>query len=92
MADCAFCGGPVPPRKKPGGYQKVYCSPKCGSAARMSASRLASRGCPECPHCVAERSRPPPEWVTEAIEDVRGWVRVARELAAFREAVQQGAA
>lgn len=35
---CVVCGATIPPRKKPGGHPKIYCSKTCGARAQYAAT------------------------------------------------------
>lgn len=70
-AECAQCGGPIPPRLDPRGRRAKYCSPSCRAAA--SRKRASARHAAEL---AAARAAARP--ALGSVED--RFVRAAREL------------
>jgi hypothetical protein len=58
LKNCEHCGGETPPKKRPGGVPKRYCSKGCKDAVRnarttalVSERRAAARQGRQCTHC-----------------------------------------
>lgn len=91
---CAYCGGEVPPPPRKGGMPRKYCSPKCCQKAQDNVLRYTrQRGCPHCAHCQQRlQSQAPPEWVVDALAELReARAKVAQAAAELRDALQRRA-
>jgi hypothetical protein len=72
---CPVCGRPVPPRKRPGGNHKIYCSKRCQGTAYQRRQRALTarprRGLPDAAHDAGWKLRKAVERIERITADDR---------------------
>lgn len=75
---CLTCGGEIPPKAKPGGPPKVYCSKLCLQRAADRKRYHSMKGC-GCDRCEATRQRMRRRDPERQREYMRAWTAKNRE-------------